>query len=76
MQFFCSDCGSVLNLKDESDEVVPNKNIRDIDQVPPLPTGAALRFTDPIQIVPCKQCIDKYVGPARKLMEAIGDMKK
>lgn len=75
MQFYCSECGSVLNILNERDHKVDTKSIMDCEQKPIIPTGAAVRFAEAIQIEPCKICIEKYSGPARKLMQAFNDMQ-
>lgn len=37
---------------------------------PKAPTGAAC-YSTKISVEPCRSCIDKYAGPARKLAEAL-----
>lgn len=75
MQFHCSECGSVLNILNEVEQTTENVSLMDVEQKPKLPTGASIRFTDIVQIEPCKSCIEKYSGPARKLMQAFNEMK-
>lgn len=69
MQFCCSECGNILNIRTKSDEKV--KNIRTIEDRPILPTGAELRFIEPIQIDPCVSCIEKYTRPSKELIKAL-----
>lgn len=70
MHFHCSECGSVLIIVGTGSEKVRSKD-GIYQESPKLPTGADLRSVPPIQIVPCRECIEKYTGPSRKLAEAI-----
>lgn len=73
MHFHCAECGSVLNIVGMGSENVASK-AGVYQEEPTLPTGAELRTVPPIQIVPCRKCIEKYTGPSRKLAEAIKEL--
>lgn len=75
MQFNCAECGNVLDLVLGRDEQVRSKECLAMDAVPKLPTGCELRAVPPVQIKPCRHCIEKYTGPAKKLMDAINELK-
>jgi hypothetical protein len=75
MHFHCAECGSVLNLREPSEEKVPNERYesgvwagRGHDKEP---TGAAVRYVEAVQVEPCRVCIDRYTGPAKRLAEAM-----
>lgn len=67
--FHCSECGHILNVEYDKEDGPPK--IEELDKE--LPTGAACRHNR-ILVVPCKHCINKVTGPARKLAEAIKEM--
>ena len=74
LHFHCSECGSLLDIKTENEEDVKNERVSYNHENPLLPTGATLRCVDPIQIIPCERCIEKYNGPAKKLLEAFKEI--
>ena len=73
LKFHCSECGSRLNL-------VYNKGNHEkhggssVNEVPNEPTGADCRYMPEVQVEPCKPCIDKHIGPAKKLLEAVKEI--
>ena len=77
MHFHCSECGMQLKLKDESEAKKPvyhDDTFR--TQEPKEETGAACYYTPKVSIEPCKKCIEKYTGPARKIVEGIIGVNK
>ena len=76
MHFHCSECGKQLKLKQENEGAKkPAYRYDDSDQDEPKePTGAACYYTPTLSIEPCKFCIEKYTGPAKKIVEALNSL--
>ena len=75
MHFHCSECGRQLNIANERERKVEPKYEGCFHQNPEEPTGAACHYTPKISVEPCRNCIEKYTGPARKLAEALSEFK-
>ena len=73
MHFHCSECGKILNVcyAKEAKKPVYNSSNTEKD-----PTGALCMYPEKISVEPCKACIDTYTIPAKKLMDALEDLKK
>ena len=73
MHFHCSECGKQLNIvNDQEGAKKPKYHDDDFrSQEPKEPTGAACHYTPKISVEPCRNCIEKYTGPAKKLVDAI-----
>ena len=77
MHLHCADCGAVLSLQYPGAE--PNEPTLEryrSDLHDPEPTGALVRYIPAILVEPCRKCIEKHVGPARRLAEALADFRK
>lgn len=66
----CSECGRRLDFGREpaNEEAAPEGHAQG------LPTGGSCLHVGPIFVHPCRYCIGKHTGPARKLAEAIKEM--
>lgn len=64
----CANCGSILEAVFPDDAAPPHKQL-----MPNEPTGA-LCYHQRVSVRPCKSCIEKAVGPARKLAQAISEL--
>lgn len=72
MRFRCSECGRLLNLCYEKDVDREKHDGMHIEtSSPPEPTGAAMVVNNSLYIEPCRNCIEKHTGPAKKLAAAI-----
>jgi hypothetical protein len=75
LTFHCGECGKRLCVSNEEERTVDPDGLEfyrdNKKEVPKLPTGAACLYTEGISIEPCRNCIEKYTGPAEKLVEAI-----
>jgi len=75
LQFYCSECGALLDIKRQAEQTVKCEfTTTDIDN-PPLPTGGCMEKVPGIQVVPCRKCITKYTGPAKAMVLALKDMQ-
>lgn len=75
MHFHCSECGKQLDLAYENEAEVKPGSVDNLHQKPPEPTGAKILYTPQISIRPCRNCIEKHTGPAKRLAEALSDFK-
>lgn len=78
MHFHCAECGYQLKLQTENEGAKKPEYHKDdfASQNPKEPTGASCYHTPKISIEPCKKCIEKYTGPAKKLTEALALLNK
>jgi hypothetical protein len=74
MHFHCSDCGSVLNLKYEGPDTAKPKEYLATPDTDKEPTGALVRYVSPVFIEPCRFCIERQTGPAKRMVEALKDL--
>lgn len=65
--FHCFDCGKKLEV-DYGEGVKTESPYSQGD-----PTGAAVMYSK-VVVKPCRSCIEKHTGPARKLAEAIKEL--
>lgn len=70
LHFHCSKCGDRLELCNS--EVPPP---RSTGIHTPEPTGAECLYPAPIYIEPCRTCLEKHTGPARRLMAALNELR-
>jgi len=74
MHFHCAECGKQLHI-DDKPKMEPKYHYDDFpSQKPKEPTGAACHYTPKISVKPCSNCIEKYTGPAKKIVDAISAM--
>ena len=72
MHMHCAECGSVLTLAYEADVAAKAEAYGTYgSEHDREPTGAAVRYVPPIFVVPCKVCIEKHTGPAKRMAEAL-----
>ncbi len=73
MHFHCSVCGEILNIcyKEDAHKIIQNRKDFDAE-----PTGAMCMYHETISVEPCKMCINKFTEPAKKLIDAIDELKK
>lgn len=74
IHFHCSDCGNQLDIVTE-EEGKPLQ-LRETEQRPKEPTGAACHYAKPVMVKPCRYCIESKTGPAKRLLAAIREMKE
>ena len=77
-RFYCSECGERLILLDEDEQKVENKiySYGRFDKEEPVNDIGACNRVIKIQVEPCRQCIDKYTAPAKKLLDGINELTK
>jgi len=71
MHFYCSECGKRLELEYPKEWKKTHESAKN----PPEPTGADCLHVPKLLIKPCSHCIEKYTRPAKKLFDAINEMK-
>lgn len=72
VHFHCAECGKQLTLTDGDGK---HYN-RAYSQIPQEPTGAECYYVPRVNIWPCESCINKYTGPAKKILEGLKEMEK
>jgi len=77
MKFHCSNCGNCLNIvTDYEKKELPKPKEDYLRHEPKMPSGAFMHEPSTIYIEPCRMCIERETGPAKKLREAILEMGK
>jgi len=61
MQLYCSRCGSLLSAE--------YGEVKQHEDAPGLP-GGVCRYSR-VQVEPCRECMERELGPARKLAAAV-----
>lgn len=66
--FHCYDCGNRLEVDYGRETKLSSSHS------PDDPTGAAVCYNQ-VVVRPCRNCIEKYTRPARKLVEAVREIQ-
>jgi len=72
--FHCVECGNQLNMSYDCDNEVKLINKPHDEQTEREPSGGFCMYNR-IKIWPCRSCIEKYTGPANKLLQALKEIK-
>lgn len=78
IRFFCARCGKDLEVptadepygEPRTDTAAENARMhKDGD-----PTGALVRYMEPVYVAPCEKCIDEITAPAKAMAKAVAQM--
>jgi len=74
LHLHCSECGTRLRLcyKNEAQKPPKESGYMEADKEP---TGAECFYPGSISVEPCRKCIEKYTGPARRLVDALDGLR-